>query len=485
MLIRFRLLIIAAAIFMLTPSCIFADELTVDTLAGSGEMGFLDGSAKDAMFNFPYGLCIDIDNNLLIVDSNNNRIRKLIGDQVVTVAGFSDENDSFGFTKGGFKDGEALTAKFDKPKDVVVDSSGNIFVTDTNNHVIRKISKDKVTTFAGTGTAGYADGIGPKAQFNYPIGLAIDKADNLYVADTLNHVIRIITPQGIVVTFAGKQNEDGGYQDGAKDKALFNEPSDIAIGPTGILYVADSGNQVIRGISESGVTTIAGTRNGSVPGTNYAQGGFDDGDPLRAQFNFPKGLFVAEDQTIFIADTWNHRIRAITPHQKVMTIAGLNISGKKDGNLEEALLNGPVHMLFDSGKLYVSDMWNNSIRVINIEQDVLKSQIQKISGQIQVLVNGKKILFPDVEPYLSEGKTMVPLRQICEEWGARVNWLDQERVIEVAKGTWKKELKYEKDPLVLHENRAMVHVRFLAEALGFSVEWIPETKVVEVYTADS
>lgn len=488
-------LIFALALLLLLPLTSIADSGNMESYAGGSQAGYGDGHRLEAQFNNPYGLALDRDNSLLIADSFNHRIRKVVGEQVITLAGYSDSYDKFGLPQGCFLDGTALEARFNNPRDLVVDSKGSIFVADTNNHVIRKISNGKVSTFAGTGSPGYKDGVGPQAQFNFPSGLAIDKADNLYVADTINNLIRVVTPQGVVATFAGKYSSTGGFLDGAKEKALFNEPSDLVFGPQGGLFVLDAGNQLVRKIDRDQVQTFAGKRAGVIPGTNYYQGGFQDGPLQEARFNFPKGITVTEDGTFLIADTYNHRIRAIINQDKVITVAGTGIPGDFNGSVIEAQLNGPVGVLYAVDNLYISDIWNNAIRKVPLELAVIE-EIGELTGllegiklepseNIQVFVDKKAIVFFDVNPFIENGKTMVPLRQICEEWGARVDWSQDEQTVTVSKGNWQKSLNYVNDPLVLHNQRTMVHIRFLAESMGFRVEWLPQYKAVLILSRDN
>lgn len=219
--------VIILLVALLPTSTLSASASVLTFYAGSGEFGCKDGDRLEAAFRFPYGLALNKDNHLIVADSLNNRIRKIAGSEVTTVAGFSDSTDAFGFPAGGYADGEAAKARFRNPRGVAVDSADNIYVADTGNHAIRKISGGKVTTLAGNGQPGYQDGPGNQARFNAPSGLAIDENGNLYVSDTLNNVIRRITPQGLVSTLAGKQSTDGGYEDGPCGQARFNEPAGL------------------------------------------------------------------------------------------------------------------------------------------------------------------------------------------------------------------------------------------------------------------
>ena len=277
--IKIILITIIAIIFAAVPApakalAAASATATVKSEAGNGTLGFKDGTADQALFSFPYDMAFDKAGGLIIVDSYNNRIRLLKDNQVTTIAGGEDLISSSGLPITGYADGAALDARFNHPRGVSVDSKGNIYISDTENNCIRIITGGKVYTFAGTRIAGYLDAKDKKAQFNLPSGMAIDKEDNLYIADTLNNVIRKISPGGEVTTFAGKYSEVGGYQDGIAKEAQFNEPSDLAVDSLGTVYVVDSGNQLVRKIKDGVVSTVAGVSSNDIPNTPYAKVGF-------------------------------------------------------------------------------------------------------------------------------------------------------------------------------------------------------------------
>lgn len=478
-------------ILLLPVGAVCAEEGAVELLAGTGEFMLEDGAPLKAGFRFPYGIAIDAKGDIILADSYNHAIRKLNDREVATIAGGSDATDAYGFPLGGHIDGNADAARFNQPRGVVIDSKGALYVSDTENHSIRKITNGKVLTLAGSGKAGYKNGRAQNAQFNYPTGMAIDAGDNIYVADTLNHCIRKITPAGEVSLYAGMPGAQGGYRDGSRTEAGFNEPAGLALDASGNLYVADSGNQVIRKIDAGRVSTFAGRFDALLEGTDYYQGGYRDGKKENALFNFPKGLTVTGNGTVIVADTWNHRIRAIKPDGEVITIGGTGKPGETVGPPAQAMFNGPVDVVYHSGYLYISDMWNNAVKRMKIDEAHLvqihrdgmsEIQFEPVSEKIQVWVDGKKVNFPDVQPFMENGVVIVPLRFICETWGAEVSWKEETRQAIVRKGNREIAISPAEPPVFAKEGRTMVPAGYLAGNLGFSVEWVPEYRAVVIVT---
>ena len=210
-----------------------------------------------------------------------------------------------GGTGVAFADGNGTTARVYHPAGLAVDSSGNLYVADTYNHRIRKITPaSDVTTVAGSGTATFADGTGAAASFCFPEGVAVDSSGNLYVADAYNHLIRKITPAGVVTTLAGSSSS--GYADGTGVAASFNQPHGVATDSFGNIYIGDYYNHRIRQVSPAGVvTTLAGNV------TGIGNGAFADGTGAAASFNSPFGVAVDSSGNVYVADYGNNRIRKI------------------------------------------------------------------------------------------------------------------------------------------------------------------------------
>ena len=325
----------------------------VTTLAGrSGFVDDVDGPGADAQFDSPMGVAVDNNGNVLVADFGNLAIRKVTpGGIVSTVVGISHG--------GGHSDGIGAAARFIIPTEIAVDSGGNLYVADDGNHTIREIAPSgAVTTLAGTaGGYGSADGTGADAQFSFPSGVAVDGSGSVYVADSLNFTIRKITPNGVVTTFAGTPGV-GGSADGTGAAARFSSPSGVAVDSAGNVYVADAENNAIRKITPSGVvTTLAG---------NPLSQGSADGTGSSAQFRSPQGVAVDSSGNVYVADTLNNTIRRVTPGGVVTTLAGsTSVSGSADGTGVAAQFNQPYGVAVDSsGSVYVADTYNSTIRKI-------------------------------------------------------------------------------------------------------------------------
>jgi len=318
---------------------------TVSTLAGSTQ-GFVDGAGTAAKFNNPSGVAADSAGTVYVADYTNNRIRKVLPDGTVSTLAGSTQ---------GFSDGAGSSAKFFRPAGVAVDSAGTVYVADTNNHRIRKVlSNGTVSTLAGSGVAGFADGVGAAAQFSSPNGVIVNSAGTVYVADTFNHRIRKILPDGTVSTLAGSGT--AGFADGAGATAKFKYPEGVAVDSAGTVYVADTQNHRIRKILPDGtVSTLAGS--GTV--------GFADGPGAIARFWSPMGVAVDSAGTVYVGDQGNHRIRKILPDGTVSTLAGSGTAGFADGPGAIARFWSPMGVAVDSaGTVYVADTNNNRIRKI-------------------------------------------------------------------------------------------------------------------------
>lgn len=282
------------------------------TIAGSGQQGAADGLGTIASFNNPTGVAVDVDGNIYVADRDNNKIRK------ITPAGMVSTYAGTGETWGNkYLDGVALSAKFNGPSGIALDASGKLYIADTYNSCIRIISTTgMVSTLAGNPTYGAADGSGVNATFHSPTSLVLDAIGNIYVADSENNKIRKITSAGVVTSFAG--SGVAGTLDGIGTAATFLKPCGITIDAAGVLYIADTGNSRIRKISTDGVVSAVA---GPLQTHGYSSGHFD-GTGTKAQFLGPNGLVSDPLGNLYVADTYNNMIRSVSPGGVVITIGG-------------------------------------------------------------------------------------------------------------------------------------------------------------------
>jgi Divergent InlB B-repeat domain/Glucodextranase, domain B/NHL repeat len=331
------------------------EDYTFVTIAGPGSagMGWLDGLGSEARFNTPHSIARDAaSGNLYLADTGNHTVRKITPDgQVTTFAGFNGVS--------GSADGTGASATFNSPFGVAVDDSGIVYVSDSAAHVIRKItSSGVVTTFAGlAGVSGTNNGTGSAARFNAPQGLGLDSSHNLYVADTDNHTIRKIAPDGVVTTFAGSAGHPGSA-DKTGTAASFNFPIGLAVDNGGNVYVTDAGNDTIRKITPAGVvSTLAGLA---------LKPGSDDGTNQTARFQTPYNLTVDSNTNLYVTDTYNQTIRRVTSDGVVTTLAGsVGQTGTVDDTGTSARFNFPMGIAVDDQtNLYVADFSDSTVRKV-------------------------------------------------------------------------------------------------------------------------
>jgi hypothetical protein len=338
----------------------------VESFAGApGAPGYRDGPGAVARFNGPTGVAVLEDGAVVVADTNNERIRLVRADAahtVVTIAGNGDN---------GWRDGDGLQAMFRRPTGVAAGRNGTVYVADSDNDVIRLLTPTTggrwtVSTFAGQHrSAGYRDGPAATALFSRPTALATDSAGNLYVADQAGQRIRFIdAATKTVTTLAG----DGvpGFQDAAQgSQARFNFPSAVTVAPDGTVYVIDAGNQRVRRIAPTPshpVETIAGKADQPF--------GYDDGPGTQARFRAQMGMAVYPDGAVLLADTANFRLRKVIPgtsaaETQVYTVAGSGLIGTRLGSGEEADLTAPAGLaVLPNASILVTDSFNNTVRVV-------------------------------------------------------------------------------------------------------------------------
>jgi sugar lactone lactonase YvrE len=320
----------------------------IATVAGNGSFGYSGdgGPATSAQLAYPYGVALDASGNLYIADYLNSRIRKVSAEGIITtVAG----NGSAGYSGDG---GPATSAQLGLPSGVAVDASGNLYVADNLNNRIRKVSAAGIiTTVAGNGSIGYSGDSGPatSAQLSTPTGVAVDASGNLYIADTNNYRIRKISAAGIITTVAGNGTLGCSGDGGPAANAQLSRPDGVAVDASGNLYIADVVCNRVWKVSATGIIAIV---------AGGGTGGLGDGGPATsAQLNQPAGVAVDASGNLYIVDTGNSRIRKVSATGLITTVAGngsLGYSGDR-GPAASAQLYYPDGVAVDaSGNVYIA-----------------------------------------------------------------------------------------------------------------------------------
>jgi len=325
----------------------------IATVAGNGTQGFSgdNGSATSAGLYYPAGVAVDSAGNLYIADYYNNRIRKVSNGVISTVAG---GGSSFG------DNGPATSAQLNFPESVAVDSAGNLYIPIASNCLVRKVSGGVITAVAGNGTWGFSGDNGPatSAQLSGPAAIAVDSAGSLYIADAYNNRIRKVSG-GVITTVAGTGAQGFSGDNGPATSAQLNGPNAIAVDSAGNLYIADTGNNRVRKVSNGVIATVAGN------GTLGFSG--DKGPATNAQLYYPEGVAVDSAGNLYIADAYNNRIRKVS-NGVITTVAGngaFGISGD-DGPATSGQLYKPSGVAVDSaGNLYIADTQDNRIRKVS------------------------------------------------------------------------------------------------------------------------
>jgi trimeric autotransporter adhesin len=333
---------------------------TINAMAGTGTAGYTGNgaAAASAELNFPAGVALDASGNLYIADANNNVVRKVTtAGTISTIAG----NGTAGYTGNG---GAATNAELNGPYGVVLDASGNLYIADTNNNVIRKVTTaGTISTVAGTGSSGNTGNGGPatSAKLSGPAGIAVDASGNLYIADSGNNVVRKVTTAGTISLVAGTGTVGYSGIGSVATSVDLSWPVGVAVDASGNIYIADAESNVVLKVTPTGtLTTVAG--NGNIGYTG------DGGPAVNAELNNPTGVAVDGAGNLYIADTLNNVVRTVTPGGIITTMAGTGTPGYSGngGPSTKAKLNSPLGIVASgSGTVYVADTSNNVIRTLS------------------------------------------------------------------------------------------------------------------------
>ena len=482
--------------------------------AGKGEDVYLPGSAEAVMTTpvitldgksgqtlyhdelyTPLGIALanETDGSIAVIvaDSMSDRIQIISENEITRVGKYGMGGVSFA-ASGGYVDGYISDAQFNKPADVAL-LDGDIIVCDSGNHAIRRISENIVCTIAGGERAGYRNGKEGQALFNNPQSVAVTPEGVIYVADTMNHCIRVIDRDGNVALFAGTP-EVSGFVDGDLLTARFFEPCGLYYTADGTLYVADSANHSIRKIKNGFVSTVAGGTFVENLSQGYTDGGFRDGSNEEAEFRFPRALVALNNGNIYVADTMNHAVRLISNGQTV-TVLGNGQAEKFYESVENLKLSKPSGIASNGKDLYISDSLNNVIAVVPITDELNAGRSLRdimleatglyiethyaYEGEIRLFVNSERVYFNKVYPWNTSDNIYIPVRPLFEALGAFIEIENNTKnlIIEIEGITTIIGLN---ESYFTHKGVAVMPYDEIMRLFPYPIEWFPEYSVIIV-----
>lgn len=431
-------------------------------LAAFSIAGFAVEVIHDEDMLSPRGMCFDEKNGRIIfADSDAHAIFEynLNTKKVKRIAGKVLGRDLRGMPVGGYVDGDVAKAVFHHPTDVAINSAGTIFVVDSGNHAIRQISNGKVTTIVGGKSEGDADGSRQIALFNYPTCVAVHPVNgNVYVSDTENNKVKRITESSKAESLSVK----------------VQKPSGIAAANKGF-YVCDPVNARILKI----------LRDKQVEETIGSKPGFVNGPITAARFNTPSDVYV-DKETLYVADTMNHAVRRIRTDKVrgrvVETVAGGHVGFQDEkGNI---LFDRPRSVLVANGNLFIADTGNSRIvnlgDVSKLERYTYREPSADLSSP-DIYIDGTKITFDQVKPFVLNESTYIPVRGVIEHIGGQVDWIQSEMAAVCKYRDKELKLKFGED-LVAKDERTYMPLRYVIEKFGITIRWNQEYQIIEINT---
>lgn len=324
-------------------------------------------TATGGSLYYPEGITTNNNGTVYVSNTNDNVVASIVGSVDTTIAGSYEGSGESG------DGGPATAATLSSPGGLATDAAGDIFIADTEDNVVREITTNgNIELVAGNGSEGYTGDGGPatNAELDSPQSVAVDSSGDVFIADTYNNVVREVTPNGVISTFAGNGTPGYSGDNGPAASAELTNPSGVAVDSLGNVYIADSGNNVIRRVSTTGtITTVAG--NYAADQSNGGAGGFsgNGGPATSAQLNSPQGVALDQAGDLFIADTFNNSIREVTPNGTISSLVNTT-AAKGNTNASTAAastLSGPYAVAVDNstGDVYVADTSNNKIKVVS------------------------------------------------------------------------------------------------------------------------